>query len=148
MQYFFVSRYEDVIVNSEKALQHVYDFLDEETSRKVKSKMASIYCYSPVFNKMKDKQVVSLNDTSSILQNKVTQTEANAKYESFAYRRKNYDCFSINKWRYTANERFIKLVESSCVNIMSAMGYKQLGQNTHLQKEFSHSLIYPEYKKI
>ncbi|XP_065667141.1 carbohydrate sulfotransferase 1 isoform X2 [Hydra vulgaris] len=137
-KYVTIIRYEDIIVNSGKALKDIYSYLDEETTSKVKSKISRLYCYTPVFNKM--------SNNNSYLNTTETQAETFLdNTENIVDQRKNYNCFSINKWRHKANLEFVKLVEKSCVNIMRALGYEQLGKKAKTLKDFSRSLIYPTF---
>lgn len=60
--------------------------------------------------------------------------------------RQKYQCYTINKWRYTVNDDLVKLVEDKCSVMMEMGGYiKTNGDSNVLTDVDGHRLVKPDY---
>lgn len=60
--------------------------------------------------------------------------------------RMNYECYSINKWRYNAEQTFVKIVESKCQDVLSMLGYKGTNGDMDIVHDWEYPLTEPEFK--
>ena len=150
-----------------KILKQLYQFLGTEDAKKIEAPLNSQPCYVPKFNNnpynnsknnvVMRKLTYKLPDDDRDNKNQDIEAkheEAHEEYENEEVRllrkteiqRQNYQCYSINKWRYTVNEDFVRLVEDKCGVMMELAGYiKTDGDPSVLADVEQHRLVKPDY---
>ena len=59
--------------------------------------------------------------------------------------RQKYQCYAINKWRYTVDSDFVGLIEEKCSAMMEMAGYLKTEGDLDVLRDIEHRLVKPKY---
>ena len=125
----------------EKSLQDLSDFFAEDVLKKIFNELHRVLCYVPNINSDNNTNHQNLYGDGG---QGLTGHYKRYGKEDFK-RRQNYQCFSVNKWRYKSSRAFVKFVEENCAPLMEKFGYKLIGNNEEMIKDMKIPLVQPMF---
>ena len=125
----------------EKSLQDLSDFFHKDVLKKIFRELHGVLCYVPSINNQSNTNAPNLYGDGG------QGHRGNFKsYKKEDYKhRQNYQCFSVNKWRYKSTRTFVKFVEGACAPLMEKFGYKLIGNNEKMMKNMQIPLVQPMF---
>ena len=136
-----LSRYEDLMTLPEKALQDLSSFFTDDVIQRILKELNRVLCYVPRINNHHN-TTTTTRDTNPYGDGAAMTHYKHYGKEDYKHRH-NYQCFSVNKWRYKATRAFVRFVEDTCAPLMERFGYKMVGSDIKLMKDATIPLVQP-----
>lgn len=160
-KHYVIVRFEDIMAKPEHALTDIYEFVDDEVAQRIYAQLRLNYCYVPQFNNWYNKTLSRSKrsaDNEELDANEKTGGVAASEEENKSMKentedgdvtdedidekhKKNYECFSINKWRYAVSKDFVEFIEGKCSKVMVLMGYREVRDRHELIKNIKEPLV-------